>query len=100
MPTRPVRFTDHQHLFVENLVAAGRYKNASEVLSAGLSPVEQESKEDELKLSALLGLASEAIAALDRGEGTALEGEQQLADFISRLGQRVANRADIRPGRE
>jgi antitoxin ParD1/3/4 len=100
MPTRHVELTDHQHHFVENLIAAGRYKNASEVLSAGLRLLEQDSKEDEIKLSALRGLASEAFAALDRGEGTALEGEQQLDDFISRLGQRVANRPDIRPGRE
>jgi antitoxin ParD1/3/4 len=100
MPTRHVKLTDHQHHFVENLIASGRYKSASEVLSAGLHLLEEESKEDELKLSALRGLASEAFAALDRGEGTALEGEQQLADFISRLGQRVANRPEIRPDRE
>ncbi len=91
MPTRHVNLTDHHH-FVQSLVASGRYKNASEVLIAGLRLLEQETKEDELKLSALRGLTSEAFGALDRGEGTSLEGEQQLADFVSRLGRRVANR--------
>jgi len=100
MPTSHVNLTDHHHHFVQSMVASGRYKNASEVLSAGLRLLEQEAKEDELKLSALRGLASEAFDALDRGEGTTLEGEQQLADFISRLGRRVANRARSRAGSE
>ena len=93
MPTRSVNLTDHYNHFVESLIASGRYKNASEVMRAGLRLLEQESKENEEKLSALRSLASEAFASLDRGEPTTLEGEQQLADFIGRLGRRAAKRA-------
>ena len=59
-------------------------------MRAGLRLLERESKENEEKLSALRSLASEAFASLDRGERTTLEGEQQLADFIGRLGRRAA----------
>jgi antitoxin ParD1/3/4 len=93
MPTRNVNLTDHYNHFVESLIASGRYKNASEVLRAGLRLLEQASREDEEKLSVLRDLASEAFASLDRGEGAALEGDQQLADFISGIGQRAAKRA-------
>jgi len=36
MPTRNVVLTDHQANMVEQLVASGRYQNASEVLREGL----------------------------------------------------------------
>lgn len=41
MPTRNVVLTDHQAHFVEQLVASGRYQNASEVLREGLRLVER-----------------------------------------------------------
>ena len=93
MPTRNVNLTDHYNHFVESLIASGRFKNVSEVMRAGLRLLEQESKENEEKLSALRSLASEAFASLDRGERTTLEGEQQLAEFIGRLGRRAAKLA-------
>ena len=96
MPTRNVNLTDHFNHFVENLIASGRYKNASEVMRAGLRLLEQESREDEEKLSVLRSLASDAFGALDRGEGTTLEGDQPLEDFIGGIGRRVAKR--VRPG--
>jgi antitoxin ParD1/3/4 len=97
MPTRNVNLTGHFDQFVESLIATGRYKNASEVMRAGLRLLEQESKEDEAKLEVLRGLASEAFAALDRGEGTTLEGDQELVEFIRGIGRRAAKRATGRP---
>ena len=41
MPTRNVVLTDHQTNLVEELVASGRYQNASEGLREGLRLVEQ-----------------------------------------------------------
>lgn len=92
MPTRNVNLTDHYDHFVESLIASGRYKNASEVMRAGLRLLEQESKEDQEKLSVLRSLASEAFGSLDRGEGTRLEGDQELEDFIGGIGRRAASR--------
>jgi antitoxin ParD1/3/4 len=93
MPTRNINLTGRYDQFVESLITSGRYKNASEVMRAGLRLLERESKEDEEKLKVLRGLASEAFAALDRGEGTTLEGDQALVEFIRGIGRRVAKRA-------
>ena len=47
-----------------------------------------------LKQALLRHLATEAFDALDRGEGTTLEGDQPLADRIREIGQRVARNPD------
>jgi antitoxin ParD1/3/4 len=100
MPTRNVNLTDHYDRFVEGQVASGRYQNASEVMRAGLRLLERQAREDEEKLSVLRGLAAEAFDALDRGAGTTIEGDEQLADFIGRIGKRAARRARHRSGTE
>jgi len=96
MPTRNVNLTDHYNDFVRRLIASGRYENASEVMRAGLRLLEQQGREDEEKLDALRGLAAEAFDALDRGEGIAIEGREQLADFIGKIGRRAAKRVNSR----
>ncbi len=98
MNTRHVNLTDHDDRLVEGLIASGRYKNASEVMRAGLRLLERETAEERGKVAVLRGLASEAFAALDRGEGTRLEGDQELQDFLSGLGRRVAGRPTRRGG--
>jgi antitoxin ParD1/3/4 len=97
MPTRNIHLTGHDDRFVHDQIAAGRYKDASEVLRAGLRLLEQQAREDEVKLAALRGLAAEAFEALDRGEGTTREGDQQLADFIRTIGRRAAKRTARSP---
>jgi len=96
MPTRNVNLTDRYDDFIASLIASGRFKNASEVMRAGLRLLEQETREDEEKLSMLRSLASEAFASIDRGEGTVLGGDQQLRDFISGIGLRVAKQGEPR----
>jgi antitoxin ParD1/3/4 len=98
MPTRNVNLTDHYDQFVEGLVASGRYKNASEVMRAGLRLLERESMEEREKLTVLRNLASEAFASLDRGEGIELERDRELQDFLGGIGRRVARRPARRPG--
>jgi antitoxin ParD1/3/4 len=93
MPTRNVNLTDHYDHLIQALIASGQYKNASEVMRAGLRLLEQEAREDEEKLVVLRRLASEAFDSLDRGEGARLEGDQELADFIGAIGRRAAKRA-------
>lgn len=56
MPTRNIVLTDQQALFVEQMVASGRYQNASEVLREGLRLVYQQEKERALRLQALQSL--------------------------------------------
>ncbi len=53
MPTRNINLTDHYDQFVQQEIDVGRYKNASEVLRAGLRLLEQQKREDEEKLAIL-----------------------------------------------
>ncbi|MBN2021950.1 MAG: type II toxin-antitoxin system ParD family antitoxin [Pirellulales bacterium] len=92
MPTRNINLTDHFDDFVDAQVTSGRFKNASEVMRAGLRLLEQRAREDEQKLALLRSLASEAFDALDRGQGIVLDGETQLGEFIGQIGRRVGDK--------
>jgi antitoxin ParD1/3/4 len=92
VPTRNINLTDHYDQFVADQINVGRYKNASEVLRAGLRLLEQQEKEDEEKLAVLRGLAADGFQSLDCGRGITLGGDQQLAHFIARVGRRAARR--------
>ena len=90
MPTRNVNLTDHYDHFVNALVTAGRFSSASEVMRAGLRLLEQQSREDEEKLTLFRSLASQGFDELDGGQGTTIDGERQLSEFIGQLGRRAA----------
>jgi antitoxin ParD1/3/4 len=53
MPTRNVNLTDELDRFVAKKVKSGRYKNASEVVRAGLRTLEREEQQYQAKLAAL-----------------------------------------------
>ena len=99
MPTHTVDLSGHYDEFVNQLVTFGRFSSPSEVVRAGLSLLEQQAREEEEKLAALRSMAAEGFDALDRGEGIALNGEQELADFISAAGRRAAAAVEQLRGR-
>ena len=90
MPTRNINLTERYHEFVEQQVKAGRFRNASEVMRAGLRLLEQQSHEEQQKLELLRALAAEGFDQLDQGEGITLDGPQRLSAYIRRLGKRAA----------
>jgi antitoxin ParD1/3/4 len=92
MPTRNINLTEHFDNFVENLVSAGRFKNASEVMRAGLHLLEKQSREDEEKLELLRKLAAEGFDQLHRGEGIELHSDEELKEYIAEIGRRVGER--------
>ena len=94
MPTRNVNLTEHFDQFVEDEIAEGRYKNASEVMRAGLRLLEQQTRADEAKLAALRKLAAEAFEELDRGNTISLEDDEQLEAFISQAGEHARQRSE------
>ena len=67
MPTRNVVLTDYQAALVEQLVASGRYQNASEVLREGLRLIESREAEDKARLKALREAARIGIGDMDEG---------------------------------
>ncbi len=96
MPKRQIELTAHFDRFVELEVDSGRYKDASEVLRAGLRLLEREAREDSEKLEAARSLAVEGFDALDRGDSAEIDGSDELAAFIARIGKRAARRASRR----
>ncbi len=92
MPTRNVNLTGRYDQFVAEQVTSGRFKNASEVVRAGLRLLEQQNREEEEKLALLRSLAAEGFDALDQGRGTVIDGERQLQKFIGQIGHRAARR--------
>jgi antitoxin ParD1/3/4 len=91
MPTRNVNLTEHFDQFIAEEIDAGRYRNASEVMRAGLRLLEQRMQEEQEKLVLLRSLASEGFQELDQGQGIEINSEQQLADLIGRIGGRTAS---------
>jgi len=67
VPTRNVVLTDSQARLVQELVASGRYQNASEVIREGLRLIERREAEDAAKLEVLRGAAVLGIRDLERG---------------------------------
>ena len=93
MPTRNINLTERYDQFVEEQIEAGRYKNASEVLRAGLRLLEQQTQTEEQKLQVLRKLAAEGFHQLDQGQGLTLTSEGGLRNAIARIGRRAAKSA-------
>ena len=90
MPTRNINLTEHYDRFIEEQVASGQFKNASEMTRAGLRLLEQHSREEQEKLAALRALAAKGFDELDQARSIILDGRDQLAEFIGQLGRRAA----------
>jgi len=67
MPTRNVVLTDHQTIFVEQMVSSGRYQNASEVLRDGLRLIERREQEDAGRLALLRQAVEIGVADIEAG---------------------------------
>lgn len=68
MPTRNVNLTVEQDAFVEEVVRAGKYQNASEAVRDAVRGWQERLKADELKLERLRVSIKTGVEALDRGE--------------------------------
>jgi antitoxin ParD1/3/4 len=89
MPTRNVNLTAEQDAFVEEVVRAGRYQNASEAMRDAVRGLQQRLKTDELKLELLRTQVKAGLDALDRGAFT----EVDDADLDATLDRLAANGA-------
>ena len=84
MPIRNVNLTTEQDAFVEEVVKAGRYQNASEAMRDALRGLQHRLKADELKLDLLRTQIKAGIYALDRGEFTEVD-DAGLEAFLDDL---------------
>lgn len=84
MPTRNINLTAEQDAFVEKVVKAGEYQNASEAVRDGLRVLRQRRREDALKLKVLRMQIKAGADALARGESAEID-EADLEGYLERL---------------
>jgi len=84
VPTRNVSLTAEQDAFVERVVKAGEYQNASEAIRDALRVLQQKRREDALKLRALRVQIKAGLEALDRGDFTDVA-DVDLDGYLERL---------------
>ena len=84
MPTRNVNLTPDQDAFVERMVKAGKYQNASEAIRDALRGLQQRWKEDELKLTLLRRRIKAGVDALEQGAFTEFD-DPDLDSTLDRL---------------
>ena len=92
MPTRNINLTTEQDAFVDEVVKAGEYQNASEAIRDALRALQQRRREDSLKLKILRAQVKAGIDALDRGDFIEVDGTD-LDGYLERLTTPAARRA-------
>ena len=80
MPTRNLVLTEEQSAFVDELVASGRYQNASEALRAGLRLLEA----DEAALAVLRDRLARGLRDADEGRLAPGSGADAIRRAFSR----------------
>lgn len=78
MPTRNVVLTEQQEVFVGELVEAGRYQNASEVLRDGLRLLEDKIQRHEAELASIQAGVIAGHDQVERGELAEGSGEEVI----------------------
>jgi antitoxin ParD1/3/4 len=84
MPTRNISLTAEQDAFVQEVVEAGEYQNASEAIRDALRALQQRRKEDSLRLKALRAHIKVGTDALERGDFAEVE-DADLEGYLERL---------------
>ena len=92
VPTRNISLTSEQDAFVEKVVQAGEYQNASEAVRDALRALQQRRREDALKLKALRAQLQAGLDALEQGEFVEFDASG-LAAYVKRLGATSSRRA-------
>src|SRR4051794_6898354 len=92
MPTRNISLTPEQDAFVEKVVKAGDYQNASEAVRDALRVLQQRRREDALKLKALRMQLKAGVEALERGDFTEID-ESELDGYLEGLTAASGNSA-------
>ena len=84
MPTRNISLTAEQDAFVQEVVEAGEYQNASEAIRDALRVLQQRRREDSLRLKALRAQIKAGADALERGDFTEVD-DADLEGYLERL---------------
>lgn len=89
MPTRNISLTPEQDAFIDEVLKAGEYRNASEAVRDAIRALQQRRAEDALKLDKLRLSIKAGVAALDRGAYTEVD-EEDLDAYLDNLAVQTA----------
>lgn len=89
MPTQNVNLPDHQSLFIREMMDGGRYKNASEVVRAGLRLLEDYEEEQRLKLERLRAEVQKGIDDAEAGRYISINSREELTMFFDDIQSEV-----------
>jgi antitoxin ParD1/3/4 len=81
MPTQNVSLSDQQVRFIRTSISHGRFRNASEVVRAALYLLEQEERQNKVKLEHMRRLVKEGFDEIHRGEYEVIT-KDTLAEFL------------------
>jgi antitoxin ParD1/3/4 len=84
MPTQNVNLSDQQAKFIRQSVDGGDYRNASEVVRAGLRLLKQQQESERLKLRRLRQIARQAFDEIDQGDFELVD-PKDLDEFIEKI---------------
>jgi antitoxin ParD1/3/4 len=84
MPTRNISLTPEQDAFIDEMLEAGEYNNASEAMRDAIRVLQQRRAEEALKLEKLRVAIRQGVAALDRGAFTEV-GDEDLDTYLDSL---------------
>jgi len=84
MPTRNISLTAEQDAFIDEVLKAGEYRNASEALRDAIRALQHRRAEDALKLERLRRSIDSGLADLERGDYEEVD-DADLEDWLDRL---------------
>lgn len=75
MPTRNITLTPEQDAFIDRMLEAGEYRNASEAVRDAVLALQQRRAAEARRSEALRAAITQGTAALDRGESMDIDDE-------------------------
>jgi antitoxin ParD1/3/4 len=84
MPTRNISLTPEQDTFIDEVLKAGEYRNASEAVRDAIRALQQRRARDALELDRLRQSIDAGVAALDRGDHTEVD-DKDLDAYLDGL---------------
>ena len=92
MPTRNISLTKELDTFIEQIVDAGDYQNASEVVRDALRVLQQRRREDALKLKGLRAAIKRKLDSVDQGAAERID-DKQIGKYLRALTAAARKRA-------
>jgi antitoxin ParD1/3/4 len=93
MPNRNINLTERSEQLIDDLVASGRFRNATEVLEEGLRLIEDRDAQEAEKLEALREAARTGLADFEAGRYVRFESPEELDRYLDELAERALAKA-------